>query len=241
MAPERQIAGISRGQSLASILQSAAAGRYPSPDGTVTIVPQPSIQTAGVFALTAHTVVFTDADPGWIGAHLPDDDLSAPLSPAFLHALGEQTGRRVHSIDMVMCAAALPGAPPGELGLTELPAASTPAQAAGRTDGAVPVHPRIARALLYRDEVRAWQTAGGVVLLGRGVAGRWEVAVEVDPGHRGQRLGQRLVTAARHLVPGGAALWAQIAPGNAASVRAFLAAGFRPVGAEALLVADQAG
>jgi RimJ/RimL family protein N-acetyltransferase len=30
-------------------------------------------------------------------------------------------------------------------------------------------------------------------------------------------------------------VWAQIAPANAASVRAFLAAGFRPVGAEALL------
>jgi hypothetical protein len=33
------------------------------------------------------------------------------------------------------------------------------------------------------------------------------------------------------------AVWAQVTPGNAASVRAFLAAGYRPVGAEALLVA----
>jgi hypothetical protein len=32
-------------------------------------------------------------------------------------------------------------------------------------------------------------------------------------------------------------VWAQVSPGNAASVRAFLAAGYRPVGAEALLVA----
>jgi hypothetical protein len=40
------------------------------------------------------------------------------------------------------------------------------------------------------------------------------------------------------LVPGGQPLWAQIAPGNAASVRAFLAAGFLPVGAEALLSRD---
>ncbi|NUR85978.1 MAG: GNAT family N-acetyltransferase, partial [Nonomuraea sp.] len=31
-------------------------------------------------------------------------------------------------------------------------------------------------------------------------------------------------------------LWAQVAPGNAASVRAFLAAGYVPIGAEALLV-----
>jgi hypothetical protein len=37
-------------------------------------------------------------------------------------------------------------------------------------------------------------------------------------------------------VPEERPLWAQIAPGNAASVRAFLAAGYEPVGAEALLV-----
>jgi RimJ/RimL family protein N-acetyltransferase len=72
-------------------------------------------------------------------------------------------------------------------------------------------------------------------MLGRGVAGRWEVGVEVEPGYRGKGLGRELAVAARHLVPGGAPLWAQIAPGNAASVRAFLAAGYRPVGAEALL------
>lgn len=46
----------------------------------------------------------------------------------------------------------------------------------------------------------------------------------------------RLALAARHLVPDGEPLWAQIAPGNAASVRALLSAGFTPVGAEALLV-----
>ena len=46
-----------------------------------------------------------------------------------------------------------------------------------------------------------------------------------------------LARAARHLVPAGEPLWAQVAPANAASVRAFLAAGFTPVGAEVLLAA----
>ncbi len=73
------------------------------------------------------------------------------------------------------------------------------------------------------------------MLLGRGVGGRWETAIEVDQDRRGAGLGRRLAVAARHLVPGGAPLWAQVAPGNAASLRAFLAAGFVPVGAEALL------
>jgi L-amino acid N-acyltransferase YncA len=64
------------------------------------------------------------------------------------------------------------------------------------------------------------------------------VAVEVDEDHRGRGLGRALAAAARHLVPGGAPLWAQITPGNAASVRAFLAAGYQPVGAEVLFRAD---
>jgi len=65
--------------------------------------------------------------------------------------------------------------------------------------------------------------------------------VEIDPGCRGRGLGRELVAAARHLVPDGTPLWAQIAPGNAASVRAFLAAGYQPVGAEALLPAADGG
>jgi GNAT superfamily N-acetyltransferase len=76
-------------------------------------------------------------------------------------------------------------------------------------------------------------------VLGRGVAGRWETAIEVDPQYRGGGLGSRLASAARHLVPDGAPVWAQIAPGNAASVRAFLRAEFRPIGAEALLAPAQ--
>jgi hypothetical protein len=35
-------------------------------------------------------------------------------------------------------------------------------------------------------------------------------------------------------MPEDAALWAQVAPANVASLRAFLAAGWRPVGAEVL-------
>jgi RimJ/RimL family protein N-acetyltransferase len=96
-------------------------------------------------------------------------------------------------------------------------------------------HPRVVRALRHRDGVRVWETPGAIVSIGRGVAGRWEVALEVEPGYRGKGLGRELAAAARHLVPEGTPLWAQIAPGNAASVRAFLAAGFRPVGAEAML------
>jgi hypothetical protein len=63
--------------------------------------------------------------------------------------------------------------------------------------------------------------AGGVLVRGHGVAGRLEVSVEVDD-------------EVRHLVT--EPLWAQVAPGNARSLRAFQAAGYRPVGSEALFL-----
>ncbi len=206
-------------QVLAAILADAAAGRFPVSDGGVTILPQPSARDAGVIAFTGHSVIFADADPTWTAGQLTaDDPFAAPLRPEFLCALARHTGRVAHQSDMLACAAALPGAPPTEL-----------------TPDADPAHPRISRALRHRDEVRTWLVPGGVVTVGRGIAGRWEVSVEVGEEARGAGLGRTLATAARHLVPDGAPLWAQISPGNAASVRAFLAAGFVPVGAEALL------
>jgi len=208
-------------RALSAVLDDAAAGRFPPPDGTVTVLRQPSDRDAGIISFTAHALIFADTDPGWIRSQLTPGDLSAPLEPRFLHALGEKLRCAAH-IDMLTCASALAGDPPDEIGLAELPG------------DARHEHPRVLRALDHRDEVRVWQADGGVVMIGRGVAGRWEVAVEVDPVSRGSGLGRRLALAARHLVPAPAPLWAQIAPGNAASVRAFLHAGFRPVGAEAL-------
>ncbi len=203
---------------LGTILADAAAGHFPPADGNVTILPQPSARDCGVISFTAHAVIFTNADPEWVARQLPEDDLSGPLSAPFLTALASKTGRTARSIDVLTCATRLPGPPP--VTLHPQP---------GRQ------HSRVARALLFRDDLRVWQADGAVLIIGRGVAGRWEVAIEVDSDRRGQGLGRELATAARHLVPDGGALWAQIAPGNAASVRAFLAAGYRPVGAEVLL------
>ncbi len=205
---------------LGRLLTEAAAGRFPPADGGVTVIPQPSERDAGVLAFTAHSVIFTDADPDWVRRQLPPDDLAASLSPPFLRALSTATSRRVGSIDLLCFAESLDGPPPVEL-----------------TPEPESTHSRLLRALSYRDEVRAWRADGGIVLLGRGVAGRLETAIEVSEDRRGLGLGRLLATAARHLIPPGTILWAQVAPGNAASVRAFLAAGFVPVGAEVLLAA----
>ncbi|MFC7216923.1 GNAT family N-acetyltransferase [Streptomyces polyrhachis] len=204
---------------LAAFLADAARGVFPPADGRVHVLARPCARDAGVIALTGCSLVFAGVEEAWVRASLPADDLSAPLNPPFLRALEERTGRKVNNIDLLTAAPALAGPPPLEL-----------------TPTADRDHPRVVRALRHRDEVRAWTVPGGTLLLGRGVAGRWEVAVEVEAGARGTGLGRRLAVAARHLVPGGGPLWAQIAPGNAASVRAFMAAGFQAVGAEALLV-----
>lgn len=204
---------------LVGLLDRVAGGGPVGFDGDLTVLPQPSARDAAVLAFTGHSVVAADVDPAWVRSLVPVDDLSAPLNPPFLHALERRLGRRVNNIDML--AVATGWSEPPALDLAECPAGD---------------HPRVRRALRYREDVRVWTVEGGLVVVGRGLAGRWEVGVEVDPAHRGRGLGRALAAAARHLVPAGEPLWAQIAPGNAASVRAFLASGFRPVGAEALLV-----
>ncbi|MGW1379570.1 GNAT family N-acetyltransferase [Streptomyces sp. NPDC002446] len=205
---------------LSKVLTAAARGSFPPADGSVTVLPPPSPRDTGVVSFTCHAVVFADVEPSWVHDRIAPGDLAGPLSPPFLTALGERVGREANNIDMTTVAEALPGPPPLELVET--------------TDRS---HPRITRALRHRDDIRAWTTTdGGTLVIGRGVAGRWELAVEVDGSGQGRGLGGRLAYAARHLLPAGELLWAQVAPGNARSVRGVLAAGFVPVGAEVLMV-----
>ncbi|KUN81891.1 GCN5 family acetyltransferase [Streptomyces bungoensis] len=207
-------------ETLRDILDAAALGVFPPADGGVTVVPQASPRDAGVLSFTAHSVVFTDEDPRWVHDALGAvdcDPLAAPMNPAFLAAFLARTGRRTETVDALLVGSPLPGGPP--VALSEIGDAG---------------HPRIVYARGRRDDVRAWTADGGVLVLGRGVGGRLEVSVEVDEGVRHRGLGRLLVTAARHLAA--EPLWAQVAPGNARSVRAFQAAGYRAVGAEALLL-----
>jgi hypothetical protein len=61
-----------------------------------------------------------------------------------------------------------------------------------------------------------------------------ELSVEAfDAQERGT--GRRLVGESLGLIAPGEFVFAQIAPGNAASLRAFLSCGFTPIGAETLL------
>jgi RimJ/RimL family protein N-acetyltransferase len=72
--------------------------------------------------------------------------------------------------------------------------------------------------------------------MGRGLALRAEVAIEVAEDGRRRGVASRALVEARRLVAPGEALYAQTAPGNAASLRAFLRAGFQPIGSEVLFL-----
>lgn len=210
---------------LADILRAVEHGVFPPPDLSITVVPAPSDRESCVVAFTAHIVIAADVTPAWVADRVPPGDLSAPTNPPFLSALEQATGRRVNALDAMLLA----------------PALTDPADRAAATTGLTELtdhnHPRVERAWRYRDDVRVYgDQYGGLVVTGRGLAGRLECAIEVPEHSRGKGHGRRLATAARALIPADAHIWAQVTPGNAASFRTFLAAGYKPVGSEALLV-----
>ncbi len=169
-------------------------------------------------AFPAHVIVAADVARRWLDSWIPADDYRAPTGPRFLAALEELTRLEADSLDVLLLGAPLPGPPP--LPLTEVSASD---------------HPRVARANRFRRDVRVWSSPTGLLILGRGLGGRWEVAFEVLPELQNRGNGRALATAARHLLLDGRPAWAQCAPGNAASLRALLAAGYVPVGSEVLL------
>jgi hypothetical protein len=190
-------------------------------DPWLEVVPPPSPRAAAVVSFPGHVIVAADVERRWVESWLTDGDLSGPLKPVFLGALEERLRLVVNNTDVVLMAPPADGDPP----LSFTPVTGDD-------------HPRVTRARRHRSDVCAWAVDGGLVVIGRGLGGRWEAAVEVTESARNTGLGRALAGAVRHLVPEpGRPVWVQIAPGNAASLRAFLAAGYEPVGAEALLVA----
>lgn len=203
---------------LRTLLEEAVRGRFPPADGTLRVLSSPPGRSDAVVAFTGHHLVAAAVAEDEVRAHLAGQDLGAPMGARFLAWLADRTGSEPGSLDVVLAA---PAARAGA-GLLR------PAEMVD--------HARVERAERYRDHVRAFTDAErrGVVILGRGLAGRLEVSIEVDGAARDRGLGRRLIEAARALVPDGEVVFAQVAPGNAASLRAFLAAGFVPIGAEVL-------
>lgn len=92
---------------------------------------------------------------------------------------------------------------------------------------------RVRYARQVRTEVRVFGDERGFVTLAAGLAGRRELSIELE--RPGAGLGRSLLLDALTLVPEGEPLFAAVSPGNARSLRAFLAAGFVPLGSESLI------
>jgi len=206
---------------LSALLQEAARGRFPVPDGTVELLPPLEGKVDAVVAFTAHSAVAVDLPAGDIREHLDPGDFGASMSATFLAWLSDRLGTPPGVLDNVLVA---PSRPAADADIPLVP----------RDDLAG--HPRVARATRYRSDLHVFTdvSGAGVLLIGRGLAGRWEMAFEVDGDGRGRGLGRALAAAAPTLIPEGEYLFAQASPGNAASVRAVLAAGYTPIGSEVL-------
>lgn len=138
------------------------------------------------------------------------DGFGSALQPAVLRRIAGE--REVGTLDVTLVARGLGGG--------TLPA---------RDD--LDDHPRVRLARALREEVHVYGDDRGLVTVAAGLAGRTEMSVEVaTPG-----TGRTLIREALRLVAVEAPVFAAVAPGNARSLRAFLAEGFVPVGSEVVI------
>ncbi len=204
---------------LTDLFNRLARDVYPPRDDLVEILPSPPGKTDAVVAFTSHHVVAGPVDADLVRSQLDPADDAAPMRAPFLTWYGEQLGARPGSLRVVMVAKGNgEGAP----------------QLERRDD--MYQHTRVAAALVHRENVELYSDKYGqsVLVLGEGLAGRRELSVRVPTSQQRAGTGRRLVEGALGLTPRGEPLFAQVAAGNAASLRAFYNAGFRPVGAEVL-------
>ncbi len=204
---------------LRTLLDDAAAGTFPPADGLIDVVPSPGGLADAIVGLTGHFMLAADIDPDEVAARVPPGDFSVPMSAVTLNWLAECLGSKPATFDALLCRIG------DGIGVPEW---------LHEVDGHD--HPRVERASRYRQDMRVFvaDDDAAVLIVGRGVCDRWEFGFEVLPHARGRGLGRAVARAAAGLVPAGEALWGQVAPGNAASLRALGAAGFVPVGAEVL-------
>lgn len=201
---------------LLDMLLAAADGRFPPVDGLVEVMaPMAGVAARdhAVVEFTGHSVVVTDREPGSVSAR-GLDGFGGSSHPDALRWLAGPGGW-IGSHDAVLVARGLGGGNWAE---------ST------AHDG----HPRVIRSRDHRHDVRVYADDTGFVTLGRGLVDRLEISVE-RVGEPVPGRGRRLIRRGLELVDPDTVVFAQVAPGNAASLRAFLGCGFVPIGAEVLV------
>lgn len=198
------------GHPLARVLAAAVDGRFPGADAGVDIVATGDRGREAVLDATAHAFIATAIPREEVLARRPDG-LGRALMPEFLLWLAGPEGR-LGSHDVVLGRTAVGGG-----------------TALGRTE-ALNEHGRVRRARSQRTDVAVFADESGLFSIGRNDFGWLEVSIEVEAHHRSAGHGRRLIGQALRVPPVGTPVFAHVAPGNSASLRAFLAAGFVPLG-----------
>jgi hypothetical protein len=207
---------ISLDHPLGAALAAAVDGRFPAVDGEAEIVPPDADGTCAVVCFTGHAFVATDLAAGVVRGFEPDG-YGAAMRPALLVALASP-GREIGSTDVVLTRLGVGGG--SSLGL--------------RDD--LVDHRRVRRAFAHRRGVRVLGDGRGLVTVGVGLVGRTELSVELHDGvAHGRGAGRSLIDEALRAVPAGEPVFAQVAAGNSASLRAFLASAFIPICSEVLI------
>lgn len=195
-------------------LVDAAHGRFPPADGLVDVVAPMEADHHAVVEFTGHSVVLTHRRADELAAR-GADGFGGASQPDVLRWLAGPRGW-IGSHDAVLVARGT--------GCGSLPESTE-----------LDDHPRVVRSRAHRRDVRVHADRTGLVTIGRGLVDRLELSVEAFADARGNGSGRRLIVEGLGLVDAGELVWAQVAPGNAASLRAFLSCGFVPIGAETLL------
>lgn len=207
------------GHPLAVALVAAAHGSFPPVDGRVEVVPPDDTGAEAVAEFTGHAIVLTGRDPSdalFSGV----DAFGGVGDPRFVVALAGDATIGSHDVVLVRH---------GGSSVDPLPETH-------RYDD----HPRVVRARHHRRGVNVFGDATGLVAIGSGLVGRTELSVELTGAATGgitggmSGTGRMLILGGLATLPATELVFAQVAPGNAASLRAFLACGFRPIGSEIL-------
>lgn len=208
------------GHPLSGVLARAAAGEFPNVDGAADLLPLDPAGTAAVVSFTGHAFVLTDLTADEL-ADLALDGYGRASGPEALLRIAR--GGEIGTLDVVLVRR-------GEGG---------PCALAERSD--LTDHPRVERAHHHRRDVRVLGDERGFVTIGSGLVGRTEMSVELVGAVHGRGAGRGLIAEGLRAVGHDELVFAQVAPGNAASLRAFLASGFVPIGSEVLIEPGPAG
>jgi hypothetical protein len=211
---------------LGGLIAEIAGGRFPVADGSWRRVPpwRPGLEAIVAFTGCAVFAVEPDITDSMLGG-LGADGFGGANHPRLISALAGPDGW-IGSLDLLMTARGTGGS-----------------RLVDRPDLAA--HPRAALAARIRDSPRIMgypdPERSDIAIIGTGVGGLTEVSYELEPVRRGIRGGAALASAALSAIPAGEVAVAAVAPGNAASVRALLTAGFCPAGSIQLFIRSRPG